>query len=177
MFNENLRNIKKIYSIKKYLALTIIFSSIFILLFSITNNLRLVYDLIFNINIPILNRVKILLGILPFIGLNYSTLTSSLIVITSILLAVNITILYNNISSKGGLKSSYSSFISSILAVFASGCVSCGAGLLVGIASLFGLSGAVLFLPLDGKELFFVAILIILTSIYYQSKDKKCKIS
>lgn len=175
--SSNIKNFIEIQSNFYYLALSLLFSIIFILFFSIYNNLTFIIDMLLMKNTSIISKLNILIQTLPFISLNYTTITSSLVMITSILLGFNISILIYNFKKDPNTSIfSISSLGSLLFGVLGSGCASCGAGILAGIFSLFGISGVLTILPLEGQEIFLISILIVLISLYYQTKDSKCSI-
>lgn len=164
---------KEILNIKS-LALVASLAVFFITLSIIIINISSFTSFIFN-DYPLITKINVLL--LIFIGSfsAVSMLDIVLVIIMGILFGVNMTLLINKFSAlkrRGNLRIMFGT---GIISVFAAGCASCG----LSFASLIGISAALAILPFGGAELYFIAIGILLISIYYNLKQiiKVCNIN
>ncbi len=113
---------------------------------------------------------------LIFIG-SFSAISSIdivLVTIMGVLFGINMTLLinkYNALKRRGNLRIMFGT---GLISVFAVGCASCG----LSFASLIGISAVIAILPFGGIELYILAILILLISLFYNLKQliKVCKI-
>lgn len=112
-----------------------------------------------------------------FIGTFYATsqLDVALVSILGILFGMNMTLLINKFSALRGRGNLRIMTGTGIVSIVAAGCASCG----LSFASLIGISAALAVLPFGGIELYFLAIFILLISIYFNLKQiiKVCKIT
>lgn len=65
------------------------------------------------------------------------------------------------------LRQGGTSTVGVIFGTFGAGCAACGAAVLVGLLSLFGVSTALLWLPLDGLEFALLGVVVLLLSIHW----------
>ncbi len=166
VLKQELVNLKSIITIS---LLALLFVSISIVIINLQSLLSLLSN-----SYPLLSKVNIFFII--FIGSFSATsaLDIVLVVIMGILFGVNMTLLVNKFSAlkrRGNLRIMFGT---GIISVFAAGCASCG----LSFASLIGILAVLTILPFGGIELYFVAILVLLASIYYNLKQiiKVCKI-
>ena len=149
------------------LSLSFIFISLVII------NLKTIIS-IFQNTYPFLTKFYISLIIILGTFSATSSLDIVLLILMGVLFGINMTLVinkFNMLKRRGNLRIMMGT---GIISVFAAGCASCG----LSFASLIGISAALALLPFGGIELYFVAILILLTSVYFNLKQiiKVCKI-
>lgn len=164
---------QEILSTKSFL-LVIILSSLFIFTSFIIINLQSLVS-VAQSGYPFFSIMKIM-GIIIF-GSFYaiSTLDIVLVIIMGLLFGLNLTLLinkFNALKRRGNLRIAFGT---GIISIFAAGCASCG----LSFASLIGITAALSLLPFGGIELYFLAIAILLISIYFNLKQiiKVCAIA
>lgn len=158
----------------KSLILLLLLSSFFILMSLFIINLQTIIS-IFQNSYPFLSKLYISLIIILGSFSATSTLDIALVIIMGILFGINMTLVINKFSMlkrRGNLRIMFGT---GIISIVAAGCASCG----LSFASLIGISAALAILPFGGMELYLLAILILLASIYFNLKQiiKVCKIS
>lgn len=97
-----------------------------------------------------------------------------LLLISAVLFGLNIELVLRKIKFLASAGSLHLTFGAGIVTLVATGCASCG----LSLASVVGLSAAIAILPFHGLELYFIAILILLVSLFYNLHTlvKVCKI-
>jgi hypothetical protein len=97
-----------------------------------------------------------------------------LIILSAILFGLNIELVLRKVKFLASRGSLHLTFGAGLITLVASGCASCG----LSLASIVGLSAAIAILPFHGVELYFLAIAILLASLFYNlhSLVKACKI-
>ncbi len=151
---------------KKFLIPAFVISVLYIAAVTYLMNFSLVKDAIFG-DYSLLYRVKLLVALL---GGMWTAMNGSALIIlflTAILTGANLTLLAQRLSFLGKTGGNLMVGGSTLLAITASGCASCG----LPVLALLGLSGSVLYLPLRGLELSYIAIFLLLISFYFQLKN------
>lgn len=100
----------------------------------------------------------------------FTPLGTTLIVLFGLLTGVQTVLLWQYVRQargRGGRKAAALSLSGSIAALFGIGCASCGTAILFTIVNLLGASGVLLWLPLHGKELSIIGILLLTYSGWY----------
>jgi hypothetical protein len=107
----------------------------------------------------------------------YTVPFTLLVIITSLLFGINVALLVAKLEELR-FKSAGLSIAGLLFGSLAAGCPGCFFGLFPIILSLFGITGTLAILPLNGIELQIVAILVILASIYFLAEESTvvCKI-
>lgn len=163
----------ELLNLKSILLVTLL-SFLFLFLSFVIINYKSYTSFIFN-GYDILTKLNIIY--LIFIGTFTATskIDIVLVLIMSALFGVNMTLVINKFSAlkrRGNLRIMFGT---GIISVFAAGCASCG----LSFASLIGISAVLAILPFGGIELYFLAILILTISLYFNLKQiiKVCNIS
>lgn len=158
----------------KSFVLIILFATLFVSTSIIAINLPSFVSFLFN-SYPILTKLNILW--LIFVGSfsAISRLDVVLVLVMGILFGINMTLLINKYSAlkkRGNLKIMFGT---GIISVFAAGCASCG----LSFTSIIGISAVIAVLPFGGVELYLLAILVLIISIYFNLKQiiKVCKLA
>lgn len=101
-----------------------------------------------------------------------------ILVLTSLLTGANLALILQSIGRLGRLGRLHLAVGgNSLLSIIGNGCASCG----LSVLSILGFSGFLVFLPLKGTELNYLALILLSISLYFMIKngtnDKFCKIS
>ncbi len=150
---ETIDNIKQVFNQKKYIAVTVITALIIgYFMFYFTN-----YDLIEG-----------------NMGHLYANLQVLLQLLFSVLIGINVSLLFYQINTASAAKGAGSTAIGSILGIIVSGCPSCG----ITLASYIGLASFFSFLPFYGIEIKIIGVFVLVYSTFSISKRiGKCEIS
>ena len=164
---------QEILNLKSILLITVL-AALFILLSLIIINLQSLLS-IAQSTYPFFTKLNIMMIILLGSFSTTSMLDIILVIIMGILFGVNMTLVINKFSMlkrRGNLRIMFGT---GVISVLAAGCASCG----LSFASLIGISAALAILPFRGIELYFLAIGILLISLYFNLNQiiKVCKIS
>lgn len=136
--------------------------------FVLSQNPALVTDLILGGPLPIADRLVLVREQYPFLGTNYGTLAGVALLVVAALVGVNLALVAYHVREHGlSASGSGGSAVGIVLGVLGAGCAACGSAILPGVLSLFGASGAVFLLPLDGLELSLLAVATLLLSTYW----------
>lgn len=92
-----------------------------------------------------------------------SELDIVLLLISSVLFGINMELVLRKLKFLKSRGSLHLTFGAGLVTLVATGCASCG----LSLASIVGLSAAIAILPLQGVELYFLAIIILLASLFY----------
>lgn len=122
-------------------------------------------------------RVRILVGLYPFVGSAYGPVQGTLLVLVSALLGVDVamavyhfrehrvTVESGGPGASGGAGGA--SAVGGLLGTLGAGCAACGVPILLGVLSLLGVPSAALLLPFDGLEFAVLAALVLVLSIHW----------
>lgn len=158
---------------RKFIVKSLFASSLYILASILTINYKSFLSFALS-NYSIFGKIKVLFFIL--IG-SFQALDSrdiALLIIVSVLFGLNLELVLRKIKFLASYGSLHITFGTGLITLAATGCASCGLSLM----SLVGLGGALAALPFHGLELYFVSIIILLASLWYNldSLVKACKI-
>jgi hypothetical protein len=120
-------------------------------------------------------RLRILVGLYPFVGSAYGPLQGALLVFVSLLLGVDVAMATyhfreHRATAADGAASARASGASAagvLLATLGAGCAACGVPILLGVLSLLGIPSAALLLPFDGLEFAVLAVVVLTLSIHW----------
>jgi hypothetical protein len=113
-------------------------------------------------------RLRILVGLYPFVGSAYDPFQGGLLVFVSLLLGVDVAMAtYHFREHRVTVEAGGASAAGVILATLGAGCAACGVPILLGILTLLGIPSAALLLPFDGLEFAVLAALALVLSIYW----------
>lgn len=156
-----------ILSARKFLIPTLSIAALYIVVITYLMNFDLVWDTVIG-NYSYTYKTKLLVALLKGMRNMMSDLSLIILYATAFLTGANLTLVMLRLSfvkKAGSLH--FAAGGSSLFGVIASGCASCGLPTL----SLLGLSGAILYLPLRGLELTYVAVILLVVSLYFQIKN------
>jgi hypothetical protein len=113
-------------------------------------------------------RLRVLVGLYPFVGSAYGPLQGTLLVLVSLLLGVDVSMAtYHFREHRVTVEASGASALGVLLATLGAGCAACGVPILLGVLSLLGVPSAALLLPFDGLEFAALAAVVLVLSIHW----------
>jgi len=168
------RTVRLVLSIPGYAAIAVLTAWLSLTLFALSQNLQLVRDFIIGGQLPLTDRLVLISEQYPFIGTNYSAVDGVALLVVTALVGANLALVVyhlreHDLSASGG----GGSLVGVILGVIGAGCAACGSVILIGILSLFGVSGLILLLPFDGLELSMLAVVALLLSTYWLAEGMR----
>lgn len=113
-------------------------------------------------------RVRILLGLYPFVGSAYGPAQGVLLALVSLLLGVDAAMAtYHFREHRLTVEAGGASAAGVVLGTIGAGCAACGVPVLLGVLSVLGVPSAALLLPFDGLEFAALAVVVLLLSIFW----------
>lgn len=167
---------KDIFIKPNFIFPSLILSSIYLITITFLMNGNLVKDTIIGAY-SLQYKANLLFALLQGMWTAMSGSGLVILIITALLTGMNLVLLFQRIiflGSAGKLHLVVGG--SSLLGIVGSGCAACG----LPILALLGLSGSILYLPFRGTELSIIAVLLLLTSLYFIVKTNNeimCKIN
>lgn len=158
----------KVFSKPFYLLFALLTSTVVLLFVLWLPNFRLLILTLFSSQISFLEKVKFVLSSFAILNSNFTPISAFLTIIVAFLAGINFMILIYAfreqkylIKNSGGL-----SAFGLTAGLLGMGCASCGSLIL----SLVGFSGAITILPLGGQEFYWLAIILLIWSLYLTLK-------
>jgi len=137
-------------------------------LFVVSLNATLVGDLVVGGSLPPGDRLRILAELYPFVGTSFGPLQGALLCVVAALTGVDVAMATYHFREHGvSIRTGGTGAAGVVLGTLGAGCAACGSAVLLGLLSLFGISGSLLFLPLDGLEFAALALVVLTLSIYW----------
>ena len=165
------RTVRLVLSLPKYTVLAVSYALLALSVFVFTRNLDILQQVILFGEITITARLQIFAEMFPGIGSAYTTEQTILLVTTAALVGVNLALTtYHLLEHRVSLRGGSGSVGGVVLGTLGAGCASCGSALLVGVLLLFGASGVLVALPLDGLEFALLALVLLVLSIYWTAE-------
>lgn len=152
-----------------FLVPTVIIATVYTILVVYLMNSTLVVDTVTGAY-PILYKIRLLTALLEGMWTTMTRFGLLLLVGAALLTGANLTLTIQKIHrlrSMGRLHFAVGG--GSILGVIGGGCAACG----LPIVSLLGLSGSIIYLPLQGKELSIIGVILLSMSLYFMIKGIK----
>jgi len=113
-------------------------------------------------------RLRILVGLYPFVGNAYGPFQGLLLVLVSALLGVDVAMAtYHFREHRVTVEAGGASAAGVLLGTLGAGCAACGVPVLLGVLSLLGIPSAALVLPFDGLEFAALAAVVVVLSIHW----------
>lgn len=167
---------KEIWS-KKVIIPTLIIAVLYVIATVYLMNASLVRETIFGSH-TLDYKWNLLIALLAGMWTAMSRLSLLFLVVVAVLTGLNLTLVVERLKTiRASGKMSLVVGGSSLLGIVGSGCVSCG----LSILALFGLSGAIFYLPFQGRELSVLAILLLSFSLYtllrQRAKELVCEVT
>ncbi|MFC6787611.1 hypothetical protein ACFQFH_17660 [Halobaculum halobium] len=185
------RTIRLVLGVPAYGILAAVVSLVALSGFVLSQNVALVRDTVVGGSLPLDARVTILVEQYPFVGTVYGSLAGAMLVAIAILAGANVAVVGYHLRENGiltgdaaggnatstetgsrpgtgpGATGGLGSAVGVFLGALGAGCAACGSAVLVGVLSLVGASGVVLFLPFDGLEFTLLALIPLALSLFW----------
>lgn len=162
------RTARLVVTIPGYAALALVAAAVGLSLFVFSLNLSLVGFAATSPGLAPAARLAILVNLYPFVGSAFDPFQGVLLLVVAVLLGVDVAMVGYHVREHGlTVQQGGSGVAGLVLGTLGAGCAACGSALLVGLLSLFGLSGSLLFLPLDGLEFALLALVTLVLSIFW----------
>ncbi len=161
------RTIRLVLSIPTYAVLAGLFTGLALTGFVFSQNLELVAFALTS-ELPIKNRLTILLALYPFMGTAYSVLTGLAVLVVAGLVGTDLALVtYHVRENRLAVPESSGSAIGVTLGLLGAGCAACGSTILVGVFSLLGATSFLALLPYDGLEFSGLAVVALVLSMFW----------
>ncbi|MBX0298087.1 hypothetical protein [Haloarcula nitratireducens] len=162
------RTARLVVSLPVYAALAFVGSLLGLSVFVLSQNIQFVQDVVVGGGLPLEARIAVLVGLYPVVGSAFTPVTSGFLLLTAGLFGINAAMLtYHIREHRLGLREGSGSIAGVFLGTLGAGCAACGSAILAGVLSLFGATGLLTVLPLDGLEFSILAFGALLLSIYW----------
>jgi hypothetical protein len=113
-------------------------------------------------------RLRVLIGLYPFVGSAYGPIQGGLLVLVSVLLGVDVAMAtYHFREHRVTVEAGGASAAGVLLGTLGAGCAACGVPILLGVLSLLGVPSAALLLPFDGLEFAALAAVVLVLSVHW----------
>jgi hypothetical protein len=162
------RTVHEVLSRPLYAAVAVVAAVVTLTVFVVSQNQRVILDIVvFGSGIPLAERVRFLSDLYPFLGPAYGRIHGGLLILVAVLLGVNVTLVGYHIAELGIIaRDGVVGGMAFVLGTVGAGCAACGSAVLVGVLSLFGVTGALTVLPFEGLEFLGLALVAIGLSIF-----------
>lgn len=179
-----LRAFKKVFQKPLYAAIGVMTSLTAFVLAVWLPNIRFVADVLFSSG-SLSERFSLPLSLLGSISTNFSILSASFVITTTILLGVNLAMIiffFRRRSAGFNRAGATTGFIGTASGALGVGCVACGSGtvLITALLTLIGAGALTQLLPLKGEEFSIAGVIFLTVSIYLTArqieKPKLCKV-
>jgi hypothetical protein len=162
------RTARLVLGVPTYALVAVLAAGAGLTLFVATQNSRPIIDLVLGGPLPLGDRLSVLLGLYPFLGSIYGPITGTLLLVLAALIGVDVALVCYHLREHGlSAREGGSGVAGLVLGTLGAGCAACGTAILAGLLSLFGATGLVTLLPLEGGELSLVAIVVVVLSIHW----------
>lgn len=164
------RTVRLVLSVPRYAVLAAVFGLLGLSVFVFARNLSVLREVILFSTLPVGNRLRVLVGMYPGLGSAYTLEQTVVLLTTGALVGVDLALLtYHVLEHRVSLRGGSGGLTGVLLGTLGGGCAACGSAVFVGILSLFGASGLLAALPLDGLEFALLAIAMLVVSIYWMA--------
>ncbi len=162
------RTARLVLSVPTYAVVAVVAAVAALTLFVASLNVPLVSSVVVGGSLPLVNRLRVLLELYPFVGTSFGTAQGVLLLVVAALSGVDVSMAVYHLREHGlSLQTGGTSLAGVVLGTLGAGCAACGSAVLLGVASLLGVGSSLLFLPLDGLEFALGALVVLLLSIYW----------
>lgn len=168
------RTVGLVMRVPRYVLVAAVGSLLALTLFVTSLYVTLVSDLIVGGSLPLRDRLTVLLELYPFVGTFFGPIQGALLLVVATFTGVNLAVVTYHFREHGvAIREGGSSAAGVLLGTLGAACAACGSALLVGLLSLFGVSTALLWLPLDGLEFALLALVVLTLSMYWISEGMR----
>jgi len=151
-----------------YAAVALVAAVASLSLFVLSQNLRLVADVVVGGALPLGNRLVVLAELYPFVGSSYGPLQGLVLLLVAGAVGVDLAMVAYHVREHGlSAEGGGGGALGVLLGALGAGCAACGSAVLVGLLSLVGAGGLVLLLPFEGLELSALALVALGLSMYW----------
>ena len=185
------RTVRLVLGVPRYAAAALLVAVLSLSAFVLSQNVALIRDTVVGGALPPDARLTILAEQYPFVGTNYDPVAGLLLVLVAGLTGVDVAVAAYHVREHGvslragggtaegegagglggtgglGGAGSVGGTLGVLLGALGAGCAACGSAVLVGVLSLVGGSGLLLFLPFEGLEFTLLAVLPLGLSLYW----------
>lgn len=162
------RTARLVLGVPRYAVLALAAAVVGLTLFVYTLNAGLVNALVLGGSLPVENRVGILLNLYPVISPTaYTLVETAVLLVVAGLVGVNIALVAYHLLEHASLRGGTGSAAGVVLGTLGAGCAACGSTVLAGLLSLFGATGLLALLPLDGLEFALASLAVLALSLYW----------
>lgn len=126
--------------------------------------------------LSLLEKSTFVVSLLGAIETNFTLISASVLLVTSILFGINVVMLFHYLRRVRGGSTAVTgatSFGGLVSAIFGIGCAACGSLFATSVLATFGVEGLIMLLPLRGVEFGFIGIALLLYSISLIEKNLK----
>lgn len=163
--------IRRVLSKPPYAALSGAVAVLSLSAIVIAQNGELFVRIVLLSQLPLDNRLHVLLAMYPFLGTSFELLTGALFLVVATLIGIDIALLTYHFREHGiSLRSAAGGTAGTAVALvgaLGAGCIVCGTSVLAGLLSVVGITGGILVLPLEGVEFTLLAIISVIISIFW----------
>lgn len=177
ILKENFNYLRKGYFVlfenKIYYLISFFVSLVFFLFTVWSGNIGTIFDLVFSSKTNFVEKLDVLYSFTSAISTNFSTPNAVLIVLISIFLGINFSLIIFYFRKRVLIQGSSAGtlgFLGFFSAILGAGCSACGFALILPMLTFFGVSGVLAFLPLHGGEIYIISLLFLLLSCFILMK-------
>ncbi|MEZ3145105.1 hypothetical protein [Halobaculum sp. MBLA0143] len=161
------RTARLVLSVPVYTVVAVVAAVASLTLFVVSLNVPLVSNVVVGGGLPLVNRLRVLAELYPFVGTSFGPLQGGLLIVVAALSGVDVSMATYHLREHGVSLETGSGLAGVVLGTLGAGCAACGSAVLLGLLSLFGVGSSLLFLPLDGLEFAFAALVVLTLSIHW----------
>jgi hypothetical protein len=162
------RTARLVLTLPTYAVLAALASVASLTAFVVSLNIPLVMNLVVGGSLDLAGRLTILTELYPFVGTSFTPPQGLLLIAVALLTGVDIAMATYHFREHGlDLQQGGAGAAGVVLGTLGAGCAACGSAVLLGLLSLVGVTGGLLFLPLEGLEFALGAVVILTLSIYW----------
>jgi hypothetical protein len=161
------RTARLVVSVPAYGLVAVVVAVAALTVFTATQNLTVVADVVVGGSLPLANRLTILVELYPFVGSSFPPLVGAAILALAALTGVNVAMLAYHVREHGlTVAGGGGGAAGVVLGTLGAGCAACGSAVLAGAFSLLGVGGLTA-LPLDGREFAVLGLLAVGLSMFW----------
>ena len=162
------RTARLVLGVPRYAVLALAAAVVGLTLFVYTLNAGLINALVLGGSLPVENRLGVLVNLYPAVSPTaYTVAETVVLLVVAALIGVNVALVAYHLLEHASLRGGTGSAAGVVLGTLGAGCAACGSTVLAGLLSLFGATGLLAALPLDGLEFAFASLAVLLLSLYW----------
>ena len=162
------RTARLVLGVPRYAALALVAAVVGLTLFVYTLNAGLINALVLGGPLPVENRIAILLNLYPVVSPTaYTLVETAVLLVVAAPIGVNVALVTYHLLEHATLRGGTGSAAGVVLGTLGAGCAACGSTVLAGLLSLFGATGLLAALPLDGLEFALASLAVLALSLYW----------